>query len=79
MDFLYIDGPTRTRGDENTQNFWISSSIIDLINSGCDLQFALTDHRYNNYIPYKDLIGDRYDISYVKKYRTIEIQKSKLI
>ncbi len=75
VDFSYIDGPTRTRGDENTQNFWISSSIIDLINSGCDLQFALTDHRFNNYIPYKDLIGDRYDISYVKKYRTIEIQK----
>ena len=75
VDLAYIDGPTRTRGDENTQKFWIMSDIIDLINNGCDLKFALTDHRYTNYIAYKDLIGDRYDISFVKKYRSIEIHK----
>jgi len=76
VDFAYIDGPTRTRGDENTQKYWFMSDIIDLIDSGCDLKFALTDHRYVNYLAYKDLIGDRYHINLVKKYRSIEINKN---
>ncbi len=51
------------------------TDIIDLIDNGCDLKFALTDHRYENYLAYKNLIGDRYKINLVKKFRSIEITK----
>ena len=75
VDLAYIDGPTRTRGDDNTQKFWIMTDIIDLIDNGCDLKFALTDHRYVNYLAFKNLIGDRFKINLIKKFRSIEIEK----
>jgi hypothetical protein len=75
VDFAYIDGPTRIKGDSNNPIFWFMSDIINLINNGCDLKFALTDHRYINYVPYKKLIGDKYHIKLLKRYRSIEIQK----
>ena len=75
VDLAYIDAPTRTRGDSNTQEFWLMSDIIELINNGCDLKFALTDKRFVNYLAYKKLLGHKYYIKLVKKYRSIEIQK----
>jgi len=76
VDFAYIDGPTRTRGDSNTQKkFKIMSDIIELINHGCDLKFALTDHRFVNYLAYKELIGDRYNVRIKNNYKSIEISK----
>ena len=74
-DLVYIDGPTRIKKDQNNPKFWFMSDIINLINNGCDVKFALTDHRFVNYLPYKKLIGDKYHIKILKRYRSIEIQK----
>ena len=75
VDLVYIDGPTRIKKDQNNPKFWFMSDIINLINNGCDLKFALTDHRYINYLPYKKLIGYKYHIKILKRYRSIEILK----
>ena len=74
VDFAYIDGPTSIKGDSNKPKFWFMSDIINLIDNGCGLKFALTDKRYINYLPYKKLIGDKYHIKVSKSYRSLEIK-----
>ena len=51
------------------------TDIIDLIDNGCDLKFALTDHRYESPC-LQNLIGDRFKINLIKKFRSIEIEKN---
>jgi hypothetical protein len=73
IDFVYIDGPTRTRGDSNSQQFWFMSDIIEIIQSGSLIRTAITDHRYVNYLVYKKLLNKNYKIKLSKTFRSIVI------
>ena len=77
IDFVYIDGATRTRGDKKSDFVYrrLNSDIVNLVKSGFDVAYAITDHRYANFPFYQYELGNYFDIKLLKNYRSIEMKK----
>jgi len=77
IDFIYIDGATRTRGNKKSNFVYrrLNSDIINLVNAGIDVDYAITDHRYANFPFYQSELGNYFNIKLLKNWRSIEIVK----
>ena len=53
----------------------LNSDIVNLVKSGFDVAYAITDHRYANFPFYQYELGNYFDIKLLKYYRSIEMKK----
>ena len=78
IDLMYIDGPTATRGNKESEDalqFWLCADIVKMVNNGVTIKYAVTDHRHVNFIFYKKCLTE-YNISFSRYWRSIIIKKS---
>ena len=77
IDLVYIDGATRTRGDQKS-NFpyrRLNADIVNLVKWGFEIKYAITDHRYANLPFYQSELGHSFDVRLVKRWRSIELKR----
>lgn len=60
IDFVYIDGATRTRGNMESDFVYprVNADIVRMQDSGTIVDYAVTDHRWANFLFYKESLSE---------------------
>ena len=77
VDLIYVDGPTKTRGNKESDDamqVWFCADIVKMKESGTKINFVTTDKRYSNHLFYKEYFHD-YKIRFSKYWHTIIIDQ----
>ena len=58
IDFVYIDGATRTRGDLHSDFVYprFNADIVRMNDCGVSIDYAVTDHRWANFLFYEEAL-----------------------
>lgn len=75
IDFIYIDGATRTRGCPASDFPYprLNADLLHMKNAGCQWKLAISDHRYANYPFYEKELSADYNLHLSKLFRSIVI------
>ncbi|MFL2644954.1 MAG: hypothetical protein ACJ0KI_04710 [Dehalococcoidia bacterium] len=76
IDFLYIDGATRTRGNPDSDFVYprLNADIVRMNDAGTSIDYAVTDHRWANYLFYKEVLT-QYSVNPSRWWKSIIINK----
>ena len=76
VDLVYIDGATRTRGNEESDFVYprLNADIVRMHQSGTRIRLGFTDHRYACFPFYQEQLGVAYDVSLSKMWCSIIIR-----
>src|SRR5690606_17958596 len=77
VDFVYVDGPTRTRGNSVSDFAYprLNADLVRMIQAGCKIRRAITDHRYAAFPFYKDFLEPEYRVTFHRHWRSIFINQ----
>jgi len=76
IDFLYIDGATRTRGNPESDFVYprLNADIVRMNDAGTSIDYAVTDHRWSNYLFYREVLT-QYSVKPSRWWKSIIINK----
>ena len=76
IDFIYIDGATRTRGCTESDFVYrrCNADIVRIKQQGTSVKLAITDHRYANYPFYVQRLEPKYTVRLSRTWRSIIIK-----